>query len=875
MPLNAPALPPEHPINRVTVNFACPKCQIADGLSKALQYGDGDKFSGKVYHFCAATPACKGVRCYTPAPLHGAQAPPAPPPHYPMYYPPAPGFPAAGFAAHPAGAAGAQPGHAQPGAVVPHPFMGWGFPPGYPPPFPVPGWPPPAHAAPAHAAAAQPPPPPTRCPGPLCRQKAPNERTGNVNHACSLKVCKNCCQATLLEDERALRPHEGCKTHKRDPFRPGGDPNDPARPASPPIDPVLRQEAAQQDAGAAREGGAPAGTPQPAARPGIGRSLDLTWAALSEAQTQQQLALGTRRRQATMSKMHRVIVIIWHADELPYRRFEVPVTSLACFSLDTDASDFLLTAQITATMFERFDLSVREWTMVKREATMPVLALQHLLFRVFGVTKCVNFAKAVELATASPTGTRLAQPSPKRLREAPTSPPLSKRVRLSPVPENATDHAVSPAFFPEDSSSDESPPVTKEAGTTTTLKILRPNQTFPADFFFCDVVNALKDSVPLARARKKQRDGRPSKRFEVLSELLQTPIPPSTLGDVERKVKAVETDKPETYATLMRHGHTEAGLYKNLTASSRASSSRAAGASSSRSRRSPSSRPASRRSSSKSASSARPPATPSSSTRVTRSSSGSAAAPSASRTQNTAADAIEILSSSSDQDNDSDTSYAPEPLSPLTRRIGELEEEQEQLRPAPPIDIELLPTTIDWNDVARRAERLLPKLMKIIDDPDRHAFCQELCRALRARRDKKQLSLKQRWLVSELVHAGYYGPNGLGLAMAVTIELKNVQLYSDDALKKIRPLRTEMFVERVLVRELILELMKEDFSLNDEDTALLYERTKWVGERNHPLPPDRGVEPTSAADFWYIRRASERRRELEKEEIEEEQVHVD
>lgn len=209
------------------------------------------------------------------------------------------------------------------------------------------------------------------------------------------------------------------------------------------------------------------------------------------------------------------------------------------------------------------------------------------------------------------------------------------------------------------------------------------------------------------------------------------------------------------------------------------------------------------------------------------------------------------------------------PVSPLSKRIQELEDEQELLRPAPPIDVERLPKVIDWNSVIERATKLLPELWKIVDDPGSHVFCQELCAAFRAKRSKTPLTLKQKWLVTEFVHAGYYGPNGLGLAMSMTIPFKDVRLYSDEAYNKIQPLRTEIFVERVLVRELIMLLIKEDFSLSDEDTDTLYERTKWIGDKYHPLPPDEGLEPTSAADLWNLRRANERRREIEEEECRE------
>ncbi|EJD45024.1 hypothetical protein AURDEDRAFT_124889 [Auricularia subglabra TFB-10046 SS5] len=909
MPLNAPQLPPDHPINRVTPNFTCPKCNVPGALARALQYGDRDKFPGKVYHWCATTPACKGVRSYTPEPLPAAQAPAVPVVHYPAYYPA--GFAPPGFVPHPPPAV--QPGQLQAlGPAPPLPHMGWGFPPGYAPPYAAHPWPPAAPPVQATAArqAVQ-----TPCSGPLCRAK---QSPGYGNQGCTLKFCKTCCQAQLLDDERALRSHDGCRTHKRDAFRPNPDGDVLARAASPPMDPVLREPPVPAPGQHPAPDAPRMAGPVPDARPGIGRSLELNWAAIGEAQTQQQLALGTKRRQVVMSKLHRVTVVLWPSNDLPYRLFEVPVASLACFSLATDASEFLETLGITASMFERFDPTIEEWTMVKREATMPVLAQQHLLFRVCGVTTCINFAKALDLANCTSSIPRAAAPYLKRLGEEATSPPRRKRVRVSSPLDGATVDEPAPSLGDPDTPS-RSPSIVDgqdkpERSTAaqdydnTPLRIEKPDQHFPGDFYFCDVVNALKRSVTISDARKKQpRDGRARKRYEVLGELLKTTIPSSTLGHVQRAVDALKRDNPAKYYKFMRLGQTSDRRYEKLSSRSASSTrssraNRAAGPTRSMSRhltRSPSPAPAHFSSSSPSPSLSTQ-TTRSSATRTTRSSAmcttrspsarttrssttrttRSAPARSARAAQSNHASSPAPASGARDSPIELDDSAADgdvtslcssEPASPLSKRIQELEEEQELLRPAPPIDIELLPKVIDWNNVILRAERPLPKLWRIVSKPERNAFCQELCRALRAKRDKIPLTLKQKCLVLELVHAGYsqlcsYGPNGLGLAMSMTIPFKDARLYSEDAYKIIQPLRTEIFVERVLVRELILLLIKEDFSPSDEDTVTLYERTKWIGDKNQPLPPDHGLEPTSAADFWNLRRANERRRELEEEE---------
>lgn len=81
----------------------------------------------------------------------------------------------------------------------------------------------------------------------------------------------------------------------------------------------------------------------------------------------------------------------------------------------------------------------------------------------------------------------------------------------------------------------------------------------------------------------------------------------------------------------------------------------------------------------------------------------------------------------------------------------------------------------------------------------------------------------------------------------MTRELTNVQLYSEMALQAIRPMDTMEFTERVLVRELLLLLMREDFDLDDALYDQLYDRTRRFGLEHH-----RG---SSAADTYFQHRA--------------------
>ncbi|KZV79159.1 hypothetical protein EXIGLDRAFT_782727 [Exidia glandulosa HHB12029] len=845
MPLNNVHFHPSHPVNRVTVtNWSCPKC--SGPLESQLSYGSkAPSLQGKAYHFCKKErdADCKGIRVYT-IPVQDD----VPPYHHPYYaaYPFAPpphGVPYAGpvWPPYP---------HVHPPAQAPQGH--------YPPP---PPFRPPAAQAPAPPTASQQP-LPAHANGPTgrldCRGRncaaLPEPCAGN--RLCTLKMCRQDCLAQLNAYEVARIAHEGCKPHKRDAYSPSRASHAPAQDAvdhAIPIDPALLQGSPAQSSPRLPEPSPPANpvptvpapaTPsQPSAPvpvalvPGIGRPLAQSWASVNRAQVVQRAVRGAGGRAVSTI----ITLVMWAIDNQPAKHVKVAVASLAEFCLATDAASYLEVKGIDADWFELYNTGTGTWEMIERVARFPVAASSFLLYRVHGVTNCPEFAQvlgcAQEAAVASSSHRSVwSTPSRvKRLGEPVVSPLRPKRARTPSPPHPRKVPRVSSSSRPvtnviDLSSSDSSPsdgeeeyaaPVDPDPGSLP-FSIDRPGQAFPADFYFCDVVNSIALSKSVASARKRApQDGRATLRYLVLGELLSTNVPPSTLGHIDKRLRLLKAEHPDLYREFMDYGQHEEGRYREYLKRCKPP----------RSTQTRSTKARAKRVTAKLEPSDDPMPIP------TFSGSGSHDSP--------------IVLDTDDQHDSQVLPSQPTPLSPLSAQLESLSQQYAPRDRTPPIPIEKIPVTIDWDRVMGRATGFLVILEEIVADPLGHPYTERLCAAIRAHRDKTA-SVTQIALVLESLnpHGGYYGPEGLDLAQTMCSVF--AQAFPTNARRAILPLKPHEYADRVLARELILLLVRDDFDLDDLTAEQLYESTKYFGQEHQPLPDDEkgGLERETAGQRY-------------------------